>query len=154
LGAGQLVSAETGVAADGITGLQRDEWFPARNLTLIAAAAIMLGREGGGQLWLGASELSYRDTRPAFFAAAEQAVRESLPESVPFMVVVPKVSRLELLRAAVAEGLEPRMTFSCNRRSDRHCWRCASCRDRAALLGDLRMSPTPSERSPTIVSDG
>jgi len=145
LGTGALAATATALEADGGTALQRNEWFPARNLALISIAAIVLGRIGGGELWLGASEPSYRDTRPTFFEAAELAARESLPESMPISVVVPDARRVDVLRAAVAEGLEPRLTFSCNRRSDRHCWRCASCRDRAVLLDELRIPLTASE---------
>lgn len=134
LGAGRLSRAPIAGNADGVTELQCEEWFPARNLALLAVAAIALGREGGGDICVGASEPVYRDGQQAFFSAAESVIRESLPLSMPVAVTVPETSRAELLRAAVEAGLEPRSTFSCNRRGDRHCWRCASCRDRAALL--------------------
>lgn len=137
LGAGRLSSMAPASLADGTGDLQQEEWFPARNLLLVAVAGVVLGREGGGQLCLGASAPVYRDGQPAFFAAAQVALRESLPEGLGVEIVVPRRSRCDVLRDAVAAGLEPRLTFSCNRRADRHCWRCASCRDRVALLAAL-----------------
>jgi 7-cyano-7-deazaguanine synthase in queuosine biosynthesis len=38
------------------------------------------------------------------------------------------------------------LTFSCNRRADRHCWRCTSCRDRSTLLQEV--TPGDAERRP------
>jgi 7-cyano-7-deazaguanine synthase len=135
LGAGRLVSQAAASIADGDTGLQRDEWFPARNLVLIAVAGVLIGRDGGGDIWLGAADPVYRDGQPAFYMAAEAVLRESLPSDV--RVLVPDRPRVQVLRDAVAAGLDVRDTFSCNRRGDRHCWRCASCRDRRALTEKL-----------------
>jgi 7-cyano-7-deazaguanine synthase len=138
LGAGRLSGRAPAPIADGRTELQRDDWFPARNLVLIAIAGVLLGRAGGGELCLGASDPVYRDVQPAFFAAAEAALRESLPTGAQVQIGVPDRHRVDVLRAAVAAGLDVRATFSCNRRGDRHCWRCASCRDRVALLRELQ----------------
>jgi 7-cyano-7-deazaguanine synthase len=137
LGAGSLSGANRAVCADGETELQRSEWFPGRNLLLIAIAGISLGRNGGGLLCFGASEGVYEDTRPAFFAMAEKAMGKALPQQVRACISVATGCRIDALRAGVAAGFEPRMSFSCNRRGDRHCWRCASCRDRSTLLEEL-----------------
>lgn len=138
LGAGRLARASEACEADGSSQLQREEWFPARNLVLIAVGGVVLGREGGGELCLGASSPAYRDGSPQFLAAARAALREALPVHVHVDVIVPPASRRDVVQAAVDRGLEPRITFSCNRRGDRHCWRCASCRDRRVALEDLR----------------
>ncbi len=146
LGAGSLAGRERAVDADGITDEQREEWFPGRNLLLGTVGAILLGRRGGGDLVFGASASGYRDSTPAFFAAMERAVAEALPAHQEPRVVFPEEDRREVLRRAVAAGLEPRITFSCNRRGDRHCWRCASCVDRLELLGDVSHLPGSSWR--------
>jgi 7-cyano-7-deazaguanine synthase len=138
IGAGRLSGSRPASVADGTTELQRDEWFPARNLVLVAVAGVVLGRNGGGELYFGASDPVYRDCQPAFFRAAQATLRESLPDGAVAEITVPQHPREEVLQDAVAAGLEPRLTFSCNRRGDRHCWRCASCRDRIALLEKLK----------------
>jgi len=148
LGAGTLANTQQSVLADGAFEQQREEWFPGRNLMLAATGMIALARSGGGELAFGAvSDSCYRDARPQFFQSAEAAIRESLPASIGVAVTVPSGSRLEALRAACAAGLEPRLTFSCNRRADRHCWRCTSCRDRIRLLTELSTAKSaPGDR--------
>ena len=141
LGAGRLSIRPAARISDGATELQQEEWFPARNLVLISLAGALLAREGGGELCLGAGDAVYRDGRPAFFKTAQAALRASLPENIPVRISVAGRSRDSVLAEAVAEGLDLRTTFSCNRRGDRHCWRCASCRDRAALLRALGAWP-------------
>lgn len=142
LGAGTLSGQPRAEGADGTTEDQQDEWFPARNVLLAAVGAVMIGHNGGGQLVFGAQTESYRDARPEFFASAQRLIADALPTSFVVSVVVPPMARLDALRAASAQGLNARLTFSCNRRGDRHCWRCASCRDRQELLGRLRQSQT------------
>jgi 7-cyano-7-deazaguanine synthase len=137
LGAGSLTGRPEAHGADGESDQQRDEWFPARNLMLLAIAGVAVGRAGGGEIIFGTQTVAYRDTRPAFFAAAQAALTDGLPVSHQVTLTVPMVSREEGLSAAVANGLDPRMTFSCNRRADRHCWRCASCTDRRESLTGL-----------------
>ena len=137
LGAGSLARSEAAIDADGTSEEQRQEWFPARNLMLCAIAAIPLARAGGGELALGTLSDSYRDSRVEFFKSVEHAILDALPTQTMITLVVPSEDRLLALRAACSAGLEPRLTFSCNQRSDRHCWRCASCRDRARLISEL-----------------
>lgn len=137
LGSGSLAQSDTAIDADGASTQQRREWFPARNLMLCAIAAIPLARAGGGELALGTLSDSYRDSRVEFFRSVEQAVLDALPVEAVVTLVIPSESRILALRAARVVGLEPRLTFSCNQRSDRHCWRCASCQDRARLIGEL-----------------
>lgn len=140
LGSGTLVRADEAPGADGRDEDQRQEWFPARNLMLCAIAAISLARAGGGEVALGALSESYRDSRVEFFQSVERAICDGLPTNTPVKVVLPTHDRVASLRTAIAAGLEARLTFSCNRRHDRHCWRCSSCRDRAALIAALNDS--------------
>jgi 7-cyano-7-deazaguanine synthase len=137
LGAGRLSGDGAAREADGDTELQRDEWFPARNLVLIAIAGMLVGRDQIGELCLGASDQTYRDCRPAFYSAAESALGESLPGEPAVRVTVSERPRVDVLREAIIAGLDVRTTFSCNRRADRHCWRCTSCRDRANIFKEL-----------------
>ena len=137
LGAGTLARATAISFADGETQSQREEWFPGRNLMLSAIGAISLARAGGGELAFGALSDSYRDARPTFFESVEKVIDASLPSDIRIKLIVPSASRLEVLREAYAAGLEPRLSFSCNRRDDRHCWRCTSCQDRSQLIAAL-----------------
>lgn len=141
LGAGTLSGQPRAEGADGTSDDQQDEWFPARNVLLAAIGAVMVGRHMGGQLVFGAQTESYRDARPEFFASAQRLIVDALPDSFDVSVETPAMARLEALRAAAAQGLDARRTFSCNRRGDRHCWRCASCRDRLELMAHLVESP-------------
>lgn len=134
IGAGTLTGAAQAVSADGLSAAQREEWFPARNLLLAAIGAARLAKAGGGELWFGARAPAYKDGTPLFFAALDVALARALPDDARVHPRFPERSRAEVLSAAVGAGLDPRTTFSCNRRGDRHCWRCASCADRLKLL--------------------
>jgi 7-cyano-7-deazaguanine synthase len=137
IGAGAAVQKAAASAPDGTTMDQRSEWFPLRNLLLITVAAAITARDGGGSIGFGAADPIYRDTQPAFFEAAQQALGEALPIGLDVTVEWAGAKRHVVLAEAVAAGLEPGLTFSCNTRGDRHCWRCASCRDREAFLRSL-----------------
>jgi 7-cyano-7-deazaguanine synthase in queuosine biosynthesis len=137
LGSGTLIRAGEAHGADGHDADQKQEWFPARNLMLCAIAAIPLARTGGGELALGALSDSYRDSRLEFFQSVEQAICDGLPTDSPVKIIIPSEDRLTALRTASTSGLEVRLTFSCNRRHDRHCWRCSSCHDRVELIAAL-----------------
>ena len=134
LGAGTLVGGAPSRVADGELEAQREEWFPGRNLILVAIGASYAARWGGAELAFGASSEAYRDTRRKFFASAERAVTESLPPELKIAIELPARSRAQMLEAARKNGLEPRLTYSCNRRGNRHCWRCTSCGDRSKLI--------------------
>lgn len=133
LGVGTLAGNAPARIADGTTEEQREEWFPARNLLLASIGTVMLGARGGGVLVFGAQAEGYRDCRSSFFDATTAAMREALPEEVE-VTISATGDRERALLSAIQAGLEPRMTFSCNRRSDRHCWRCSSCVERRAFL--------------------
>jgi 7-cyano-7-deazaguanine synthase len=134
-GAGTLANTAPSVGADGRSVEQQQEWFPFRNLLLITVAAMALAREGGGVIRFGSMSNAYADTTPAFFATAQTALRAALPTDIEVNVHVPSTTREIAIAEAAAAGFPLRLTFSCNRRGDRHCWRCTSCRDRARYLG-------------------
>lgn len=137
LGAGSLAGGPASASSDGQSSIERAEWFPARNLVLIALAAVPIGRWGGGKVLFGATPGVYRDNRAEFYDLAGQIIAAALPEESVVVIDGPQGSRPQALSTAMVAGLDPRITFSCNRRPDRHCWRCSSCRDRAHLLREL-----------------
>jgi 7-cyano-7-deazaguanine synthase len=134
LGAGHLVERPAAAMPDGGTADQKLEWFPLRNALLLTVAAAFLGKRGGGIVHFGATDPVYRDTQVGFFVALERALQLGLPEAAAVRISWAGANRHKILREALANGLEPTATFSCNTRGDRHCWKCASCRDREALL--------------------
>lgn len=139
VGAGTLAGQGPAEGADGSDEVQQAEWFPARNLLLISLGAAFLGARGGGTLFIGCSEITYRDTTPEFIEAASNALRQAFSPHAAVRLESPATPRLELVGSACARGFEPRLTFSCNRRHDRHCWRCSSCLDRERVLSEVRV---------------
>jgi 7-cyano-7-deazaguanine synthase len=134
VGAGTLARQGPAEKADGLNESQKAEWFPARNLLLVSIGAAFLGARGGGTLLIGRSEMTYRDTTLEFVNAANNALLQAFDPRAAVRLESPSAPRLELLAAACIQGFEPRLTFSCNRRDDRHCWRCTSCMDRERFL--------------------
>ncbi len=135
LGAGDLVGAPPAEGSDGMSEQQRQEWFPLRNLLLLTLGAIMVARQQSGVVVVGATDGVYADTRTSFFLAAGVAIKRGLPDQTEVAVAAPPMSRMAAISSAKERGLDLRLTFSCNIRGDRHCWRCASCRDRAMIFG-------------------
>ncbi len=138
VGAGTLIGQVSAERADGSDEAQRAEWFPARNLLLISIGAALLGRRGGGTLFIGCSEPTYRDTTQEFVKSTNAVLRQTFEACTRVQVEKPAASRFELVSTACDRGFEPRLTFSCNYRHDRHCWRCTSCLDREDVLARVR----------------
>jgi 7-cyano-7-deazaguanine synthase len=113
-----------------------DDYVPSRNLMLITFASmcaygldlhrIMIG-------FISAQSSHYPDATAGFLAAANRLIRVEHP-SMQIEAPLLALSKAEALRAAISFGMNPALTFSCNRESRYHCQSCGSCGDRFAAM--------------------
>lgn len=114
-----------------VAGARIDEYVPQRNMllgTLAAMYAESLGARAIALGVVGTAPDQYRDTTRGFIDKLGRALRQS----AKLRVLAPFAdrSKSELLSFGFRRGVDYRLTWSCSARSDRHCRRCGSCRER------------------------
>ena len=116
-------------------------YVPARNTLFLALALGVAESSGATEIVIGANALDYSgypDCRPAFLKAFERVARlgtKAGAEGGRFAVRAPllHMSKADIVRLAVALGLDTRLTTSCYDpgRGGRPCGACDSCLIRA-----------------------
>jgi 7-cyano-7-deazaguanine synthase len=115
------------------------EYFPSRNLFLLALAAMYAHSLDIDTIMLGLSANSselFPDTSPTYLTRVRNVLRLEYPNisvKAPFI----EEEKTEVVSAASELGLLPELTFSCNRLEKRHCWDCSSCADRLRVFEQL-----------------
>ena len=113
-----------------------DDYVPSRNLMLITFASMCAYGLGLHRIMIGfisAPSSQYPDTTAEFLAAVNRLIRVEHP-SMQVEAPLLALSKVEALRAAISFGMNPALTFSCNRESRYHCQSCGSCADRFAAM--------------------
>jgi len=124
-----------------LTGSTADlaEYFPSRNLLLVTLAAMYSFVQDVSHILIGLvadASAALPDCSKQFLHTLQSVLNIEYPRlslEAPFI----ERSKIEVVREAIAYGLEPELTFSCNRFSDHHCWACSSCLDRLRVLRGL-----------------
>jgi 7-cyano-7-deazaguanine synthase len=119
------------------------DYFPSRNLLLLTLAAMYSFVNDVSHIMIGL----IADAAAALPDCSSQfvdRVRDVLNIEYPHLnVQAPFIerSKMEIVSEAMAYGLQPELTFSCNRLPDHHCWECSSCLDRLRVLEGLHLIP-------------
>lgn len=116
------------------------EFFPHRNLVLVAAASVVASKLGIARLAMGVIDMAnaeFEDCRPPFMAALTKLLLVSKPK-LKLEQPLGSKTKVEVVRTARRIAFPYELTFSCNRLADRHCWRCGSCRERAEAHNAMR----------------
>lgn len=123
-------------------------YVPARNTLFLAFALAFAETRGATEIVIGANALDYSgypDCRPEFLAAFERVARlgtKAGSEGRRFRIRAPllAMTKAEIIRLALALGLDPRLTISCYDpgRAGRPCEKCDACLLRRKGFEDAR----------------
>ncbi len=116
-----------------------EEEFPHRNLLLISIGAIIAIKEGLETIALGiisSATAPFSDCRYPFIDSCTQTLHNLSP-TLELMTPLSHLSKQDVVATAVSLQVPLSMTFSCNRNSNRHCWSCTGCQERASSFKAL-----------------
>ncbi len=125
-------------------------YVPFRNANLLAIATAWAETLGAARLVIGAVEPDapgYPDCRPAFYEAANRLIALGTRPETEIRIETPVIAmtKAEVIRLGAALGAPLELTWSCYRREDVACGRCASCRRRAEAFAEAGV-PDPIAR--------
>ncbi len=112
------------------------EEFPNRNLFLVGTGAVAAARLGSQAVAIGtidADHAHYADCSPEFLHACGLML-QALSPPLELQTPLSAMTKNEVVALAVELGIPLKLTFSCNRRSGRHCWECTGCLERSAAF--------------------
>lgn len=112
------------------------EEFPNRNLFLLGTGAVAAARLGSQAVAIGtidAAHAHYADCRPEFLHTCGLML-QALSPPLELQTPLSAMTKNEVVAQAVELGIPLELTFSCNRRSGRHCWECTGCLERFAAF--------------------
>jgi 7-cyano-7-deazaguanine synthase len=120
-------------------GNSKEEYIPSRNLLLLTLASMYARTNGVSRIMIGlikGTSALFPDTSSEFLVSVQKTLRVEFPGMI---LEAPYLNRtkFDVVSDAIAYGLLPELTFSCNLLPDRHCWQCSSCFDRHRIFEDL-----------------
>jgi 7-cyano-7-deazaguanine synthase len=112
-------------------------YIPMKNAIFYSLAA-GYAEEKGSELIIGGHNADdarvFEDTSEEFFAELRKTLYAASPRfRTNGLVILRPLSRLskpEVVKLAAEVGVPFRLTWSCNRAGDVHCWKCAGCAQR------------------------
>jgi 7-cyano-7-deazaguanine synthase len=129
----------TSLVPDHRTTEAKPEYFPSRNLFLIALASMYAHQLQVTRIMIGiiaGTSQMFPDTSQEFIHAANKVIVIEHPHitlEAPFATR----RKRDILGEALRSGLPFQLTYSCNFNASSHCWGCASCRDRWDAISSL-----------------
>lgn len=110
---------------------------PMRNGIMLAIAAGLAESRGLTRVMMAnhaGDHIIYPDCRPEFADAMGLAIATGTGEKVELLTPYTYMSKNDIARRGKELGVDYSLTYSCYRGGERHCGRCATCRERAAAL--------------------
>lgn len=115
----------------------RSTVVPFRNGIMLSAAAglaetyglraVMLANHAG-------DHAIYPDCRPAFAEAMDKAIAAGTQEGIRLLTPYTHLTKTEIVRHGLREGLDYSETWSCYKGGARHCGRCGTCVERREAM--------------------
>lgn len=134
LGCGSGVPLASSLAAAGhrvvAVDVSRDEWVPARNMVMLAAACALADVEGHTQIITGTNLEeggTYPDNTQAFMAAMDAAAQLGTMQRPRVVAPLGNFVKHEIVRAGLDVGAPLGVTWSCYRDGPTHCGHCGPC---------------------------
>ena len=88
----------------------------------------------------------YPDCRPEFIGAMSDAMRFGTYTRTDIIAPFTNISKADIARIGKDLGVDYSATYSCYRGGEKHCGRCATCRERREALAAAGIEdPTPYE---------
>lgn len=113
---------------------------PFRNgifLSVLAGLAESCGAKRIALASHGGDHEIYKDCRPEFSAAMEQAIKLGTDHGITFFYPYANLTKREVAKRGIAAGLNPDWTYSCYKGGDKPCGVCSTCLERAVALKGL-----------------
>lgn len=110
---------------------------PFRNGIMLAVAAGLAESRGLACVMMAnhaGDHVVYPDCRPEFADAMAAAISTGTDAKVKLLTPYTHLSKNDIARRGKELGVDYSLTYSCYRGGERHCGRCATCRERAAAL--------------------
>lgn len=117
---------------------------PFRNGIMLAIAAGLAESRGLSRVMMAnhaGDHIIYPDCRPEFVEAMDGAIRTGSGGKVELVAPYTHLTKNEIACRGVALGVDYSLTYSCYRGGERHCGRCATCRERAAAMIAAGLQP-------------
>lgn len=110
---------------------------PFRNGIMLAVAAGLAESRGLDFVMMAnhaGDHVIYPDCRPEFVEAMNGAITTGTGGKVELLAPYTTLTKNDIARRGAGLGVDYSLTYSCYRGGERHCGRCATCRERAAAL--------------------
>lgn len=117
-------------ALSGDNSLQ--EFFPHRNLLIIANAAVVASKLQAQSVAIGiinSVQGQFADCRPPFIKSLQLLLAEDEPQ-LSLCTPLSNKEKKEVIDLGISLDVPLTFTFSCNTQSGYHCWKCGSCLER------------------------
>lgn len=126
-------------------------YVPARNLLFLAFLASLADADGPATLWLGVhhdDHTGYPDCRPAFVAAADEAVRLGTQHQLRVEAPFVQWGKDRIIAWGIEHGVPYHLTHSCYQGSSPACGVCDTCQARLAAFAAVGV-PDPIAYAPS-----
>lgn len=110
---------------------------PFRNGIMLAVAAGLAESRGLARVMMAnhaGDHIIYPDCRPEFVAAMDGAIVAGSGGKVSLLAPYTALTKADIARRGASLGVDYSLTYSCYKGGERHCGRCATCRERAEAL--------------------
>lgn len=118
---------------------------PFRNGIMLAAAAGLAESHGLTVLMIAnhaGDHALYPDCRLGFIEAMSKAIQEGTYEGIKVKAPYTLLSKADIALRGKRLGLDYSTTYSCYKGGEKHCGRCATCRERRAALAAAGIEDT------------
>lgn len=117
---------------------------PFRNGIMLSVAAGLAESRGLDRVMMAnhaGDHVIYPDCRPEFVEAMNAAIATGSGGKVELTAPYTHLTKNDIARRGAILGVDYSLTYSCYRGGERHCGRCATCRERAAAMTAAGLVP-------------
>lgn len=111
----------------------RSTVVPFRNGIMLAICAGLAESRELGRIMLAnhsGDHAIYPDCRPGFIGAMRDAIIAGTYNSIRLVAPYTEISKADIVRRGVANGVDFKLTYSCYKGGAKHCGRCGTCVER------------------------
>ncbi len=132
-----LEGADAIPEGDYAEGNMKSTVVPFRNGIMLAVACGLAESRGLLHVMLAnhsGDHAVYPDCRPGFIDAMSEAMKQGTYDGVSIIAPYTNLSKSDIARRGKEIGVDYSLTYSCYKGGERHCGRCATCRERREAL--------------------